>query len=179
MFEKVFWSYLNWEVLDCDTKRALIWHVILPPSETETPEKHVSTQCVVDVNLSSCTHCTVWCHLISTEKTFQISQEQTGFYWGKERNKGCRVLLLKWDSSWQHLLKYGPVLWKRLHFIVKNNLIHCIRDGELEVIILQGVKLRPNKSCFVIYHSEDCSSCSFLQPVLLLFALQQWEIKRE
>lgn len=37
-----------------------------------------------------------------------------------------------------------------------------------KTIILQGVKPRLNESCFVIYHSEDCSSCGFLQPVLLL-----------
>lgn len=131
MLEKVFWSYLNWEVLNRDT-RALIWHVMLTTSETETSEKHVSTQCVIDAKLSRCTHCTVWCHLISTEKTFQISQEQTGFYWGKERNQGCTVLLFEWDSFWQHLLKYSPVLWKCLHVIVKNILIYCIRDSELQ-----------------------------------------------
>lgn len=38
--------------------------------QSETPEKHVSTQCVINAKLSSCIHSTVWCHLISTERTF-------------------------------------------------------------------------------------------------------------
>lgn len=37
-----------------------------------------------------------------------------------------------------------------------------------KTIILQGVKPRPNESYFLIYHSEDCSSCGILQPVLSL-----------
>lgn len=39
-------------------------------------------------------------------------------------------------------------------------------DGE--TITPQGVKPRPTESCFVIYHSEGCSSCGFLQLVFLL-----------